>query len=130
MTKEQICGNCHGTGPFSPSKAYPHAWCVKCMREHSALYYAQHGADINAAKKQARLAEVQALPPEARTRAQTLRLLRLHCPPGKKVCSWCWHAQPVGAFRACGATSDGVDYYCRQCRTILHRLRRRGLVAG
>ena len=124
IVHDQPCVKCGGAGPFYVSQ--PHSWCIECLQRTSRQRYARDRLTIMAARQRRALAAAYATPPDARTRRQTMRILQAEAPAGTKVCTWCWRAQPrTRRFWGPGTTADGCDYYCRACRAILDKLRKR-----
>lgn len=103
----RTCWSCNGRGPFYGSQSTTHL-CVACLR--ASRYRAQD------------LAHIRALPEARRSRRETLRLLDAECPPGKRICRFCWEPKPVKTFRTPGAHRSGWCWYCRPCRRILDKL--------
>ena len=124
IVHDQPCVKCGGAGPFYVSQ--PHSWCIECLQRISRQRYARDRLTIMAARQRRALAAAYATPPDARTRRQTMRILQAEAPAGTKVCTWCWRAHPrTRRFWGPGTTADGCDYYCRACRAILDKLRKR-----
>jgi len=124
IVHDQPCVKCGGAGPFYVSQ--PHSWCIECLQRISRQRYARDRLTIMAARQRRALAAAYATPPDARTRRQTMRILQAEAPAGTQVCTWCWRAHPrTRRFWGPGTTADGCDYYCRACRAILDKLRKR-----
>ena len=124
IVHDQPCVKCGGAGPFYVSQ--PHSWCIECLQRTSRQRYARDRLTIMAERQCRALAAAYATPPDARTRRQTMRILQAEAPAGTKVCTWCWRAHPrTRRFWGPGTTADGCDYYCRACRAILDKLRKR-----
>ena len=119
----RTCPRCGGPGPFYASQPAC-AWCAACFREAANTRYAMLRVAIIEGHAQQRLATLQSLPGDALTRRQRLALLRSACPPGHKVCSWCWEEKMLRHFKYCTKSQDGRDYYCRECRQTLDRIRK------
>ena len=124
IVHDQPCVKCGGAGPFYVSQ--PHSWCIECLQRTARQRYARDRLTIMAERQCRALAAAYATPPDARTRRQTMRILQAEAPAGTKVCTWCWRAHPrTRRFWGPGTTADGCDYYCRACRAILDKLRKR-----
>ena len=73
-------------------------YCLQCNREKSRAYYRQRRASRGFALRE----------PDT-------------SPPGMKRCSQCRETLPLSAFHAHKTQSDGLNTYCKQCRSKQNR---------